>query len=232
MQHSEADPRHGPALPELVPGVQLLETGASNGIEALHSLVIDAVLMRDGPAFWVDAGRHAVTSNLRALSPSDRVLDRIEIARGFTAYQHTALLRAVRYRLDERSPSVVVIPAVDAHYRGDDLQGSAGQEMLLAALADIARLAREVEVPVLLTRHIADDFSQPVTELAGRSIEYRETAFGPQFVGDDWETQIYPLDDGYVQTTLAFWERVLAERAVMHDVSDSPTTEVMARGAH
>jgi len=232
MQFTDADGRPAPALPDLDPGVQLLETGANGGIEALHSLVIDAVLMREGPALWVDAGRHAVTSNLRTLAPSDRVLDRIEIARGFTAYQHTALLRNVRYRLENRSPSVVVIPAVDAHYRGDDLQGVTGQEMLLAALADVARLAREADVPVLLTRQRADEFAEPVAALAERTIEYHDTAFGPRFVGEDWETQVYPLGDGYVQTTLAFWETVLAERAAMHGASETPATEVAIGGAH
>jgi len=232
MQLTDTDDRPAPALPELDPGVELLETGASSGLEALHSLAIDAVLMRDGPALWVDAGRHAVTSTLRSLAPSDRVLDRIEIARGFTAYQHTALLRTVRYRIDNASPSVVVIPAVDAHYRGDDLQGVTGQEMLLGALADIARLAREADVPVLLTRQRANDFSEPVAALAERSIEYHETAFGPRFVGEDWETQVYPLGDGYVQTTLAFWEHVLAERAAMHGIAETPSTEVVAGGAH
>ena len=232
MQLTDTDDRPAPALPELDPGVQLLETGASSGLEALHSLVIDAVLTRDGPALWVDAGRHAVTSNLRTLAPSDRVLDRIEIARGFTAYQHTALLRTVRYRIDEISPSVVVIPAVDAHYRGDDLQGVTGQEMLLAALADIARLAREADVPVLLTRQRTDEFSEPIATLAECTIEYHETPFGPRFVGADWETQVYPLGDGYVQTTLAFWETVLVERAAMHGAAEAPPREVTVGGAH
>jgi len=232
MQLTDTDCRPAPALPDLGPGVQLLELGSSNGIEALHSLVIDAVLMRDGPALWVDAGRHAVTSSLRALAPSDRVLDRIEIARGFTANQHTALLRTVRYRIDTASPSVVVMPAVDAHYRGDDLQGVTAQEMFLAALADVARLARKADVPVLLTRQRADEFAEPVAALAERTIEYQDTAFGPRFVGENWETQVYPLGDGYVQTTLAFWETVLAERAAMHGASETPATEVVAGGAH
>jgi len=41
-----------------------------------------------GPAFWVDANGHATTTTLSQIAPSRRLLDRIHVARGFTAYQH------------------------------------------------------------------------------------------------------------------------------------------------
>jgi len=50
--------------------------------------VLDHLLLHDGPAFWVDANGHATTATLAQISPSQRLLDRIHVARGFTAYQH------------------------------------------------------------------------------------------------------------------------------------------------
>ena len=50
--------------------------------------MLDHLLLHDGPAFWVDANGHATTTVLAQIAPSRRLLDRIHIARGFTAYQH------------------------------------------------------------------------------------------------------------------------------------------------
>ncbi len=37
---------------------------------------------------------------------------------------------------------------------------------------------------------------------------------GPRFVGNEFETLVYPVDDGaYYQTTFAYWRQLLATRA-------------------
>jgi hypothetical protein len=37
---------------------------------------------------------------------------------------------------------------------------------------------------------------------------------GPRFVGDDFETLVYPVDGGtYYQTTFAYWQQLLVARA-------------------
>lgn len=37
---------------------------------------------------------------------------------------------------------------------------------------------------------------------------------GPRLVGDEFETLVYPVDDGaYYQTTFAYWRQLLATRA-------------------
>ena len=37
---------------------------------------------------------------------------------------------------------------------------------------------------------------------------------GPRFVGDEFETLVYPVGDGsYYQTTFAYWREILATRA-------------------
>jgi len=49
---------------------------------------LDHLLLHDGPAFWVDANGHATTTTLAQIAPSQRLLNRIHVTRGFTAYQH------------------------------------------------------------------------------------------------------------------------------------------------
>jgi hypothetical protein len=206
-----------PDLPSLESGLTLLETPDSHGIQALQTLVIDHVLLNDGPAYWVDSGHHAVTSNLRELAPADRVLDRINVARGFTPYQHTSLIRRLRTGL-QGSPSLLVVPAVDFHYRSDDLRGVDGEEMLTRGLAEIARISRDHDIPVLLTRERADEFTEPVASLVEHTLEYQSTKYGPRFVQDDGdiETLTYDLGDGWLQTTLAYWAQLLEDRELLY----------------
>lgn len=204
-----------PELPRLDSGVTLLETPDSHGIEAIQTLAIDHVLLNDGPGFWVDSGHHAVTTSLRDLAPSDRILDRINVARGFTPYQHTSLIRRLRTAL-ETTPSLLVVPAVDHQYRSDDLRGFEGQKMLTRSLAEIASLTREHHIPVLVTREAADEFSDPVTALAEYTIEYHETSFGPRFDGDTIDTYAYDVDGPWVQTTWAFWHSILDARQPLY----------------
>jgi SOS-response transcriptional repressor LexA len=111
--------------------------------------------MSDGPAFWVDANGHATTTSMAQLSPSRRLLERIRVARGFTAYQHFGAIcnlplavnrhirasaavdsvtsgrerRRVRPDHDpERSPhtpALIVTPGLDALYRAGALHDEA-----------------------------------------------------------------------------------------------------------
>jgi hypothetical protein len=46
---------------------------------------------------------------------------------------------------------------------------------------------------------------------------------GPRVVGEDFETFVYPVDDGvYYQTTFAYWRQLFAARATQ--VGVEPTT--------
>jgi hypothetical protein len=63
---------------------------------------------------------------------------------------------------------------------------------------------------VILTRTRADDYTAPV-ERTATTIEVERTRFGPRFDCEDldFETLVYPVGDGLVQTTFAFWREVL-----------------------
>jgi hypothetical protein len=227
-------------LPSLDDGITLLDVEGGRGVPILQSLVLDHLLLHDGPAFWVDANGHATTTTLAQIAPSQRLLDRIQVARGFTAYQHYGaicdLSTAVNQSIQESTadtgmcgrkstgrdedsssytPSLIITPAVDAQYRGDDTHREADAATLQArTLARLATYADGYNVPVLVTRSTIDKFTAPVERVANHHLECKQTRLGPRFVGDEFETLVYPIDKGaYYQTTFSYWRQLLAARA-------------------
>ena len=225
-------------LPSLDDGITLLDVEGNRGVPILQSLVLDHLLLHDGPAFWVDANGHATTTTLARIAPSRRLLDRIHVARGFTAYQHygavcnlpTAVNQIIRNSTANDSgrprqpqnqdgsphtPSLIVAPAVDAQYRADDSLGERHTATLQArTLAKLQAYAEGYDIPVLLTRSERDEFTAPINMAANHHLECDHTRMGPRIRGEDFETLVYPVDDGaYYQTTFAYWRQLLAARA-------------------
>ena len=230
MDQQSADRLEIPELPSVESGITLVDTGEANQLIPIHTLTVDRVCLDAGEAVWVDSGRHAVTETLVDLAPSRRVLDRVRIARGFTPYQHTSLLQELADAIDD-STSLVVVPAVDYHYR-DDVQGRDGQSLLAYGLAQLARVALEYDLPVLVTRHRDDEFSAPVEAAADSTITYRQTPIGARFVGEEFETLTYDCGDGYVQTTWAFWREVLSARKPLYPAAALAEQGVTVHGAN
>lgn len=225
-------------FPSVDEGVTLLDIEGDRGVPVVQSLVLDHLLLADGPAFWVDTNGYATTTSLARLAPSNRLLDRIRVARGFTAYQHFGLIddlsRAVNQCLratattsdggrssagrghqSTTGPSMIVAPAVDARYRDDDtLRGETASTLLARGLARLRAYADGYDVPVLVTRSESDGFTEPIEQAADHYITCERTRFGPRFISEDFETLVYLVDDGsYYQTTFAYWRHVLATRA-------------------
>ena len=218
-----------PHLPSLDPGVTLLEVD-DRATGALHSLVLDHLLVDDGAAVWVDARDNGTTRPLARIAPNLRLLERVSIARAFTPWQHQALLRDLRESLADET-SLVVAPAFDWFYRSDDLSETEGERLCAAASSLVATVAERERVPVVLTRTAGTPFAAELLDVVDDVVRCEVTAFGPRFAGDDFETLVYPHDDGTLQTTLSYWQQVLATR---HPATASGTTptEVSVRGAY
>jgi len=236
-------------LPSLGDGITLLDVEGGRGVPILQSLVLDHLLLHDGPAFWIDANGHATTTTLAQIAPSQRLLNRIHVARGFTAYQHygavcdlrTAVNKSIQMSTTDaraagrgepsrdedtspHTPALIVAPAVDAQYRADDTLGETHAKTLQArALARLATYAEGYDIPVLVTRNERNEFTESIATVADHHLECEQTRMGPRVVGEDFETLVYPVDDGaYYQTTFAYWRQLLAARATQ--VGVEPTT--------
>lgn len=131
-----------PELPYLEPQITLLE--ADVPITPLHSLVVDHVLIDGGDGYWVDSHGHARTATLTDVSPSDRILDRIEVARGFTPQQHHELVATLSERRID--PSIIIAPAIDGQCRDDSLRSGEATDLLLRTLVRLARFAEPEEM--------------------------------------------------------------------------------------
>jgi hypothetical protein len=228
---SETDPPSIPELPTLETGIHLLETDG-RPIGPLHALVVDHVSLNRGPAYWVDTHGHATTQPLARLSSSRRVLDQINVARGFTPWQHYSLVQTLIERIDEET-SLLILPALDGMYRNDALRNEEATKMLVRVLADLAALVREHDLPILVTRSREDEFSEPISAASTETIRCEQTQMGPRFVADSFETLVYPLGNGQLQTTLAFWAEILNARQPIYDVAPIglQTPEVPANGS-
>ncbi|MFC7203324.1 hypothetical protein ACFQJC_07335 [Haloferax namakaokahaiae] len=202
--------RNRPELPSLGSGITLLEQ-STRTMGALHSLVLDQVLLGAGRALWIDTHGNGCTEPLVELVPSMRVLDRIRIARSFTPWQHCSLLRDLGEAITPEI-GLVVVPEFDRPYRDDDLARGEAERLFEHGVELVARVAEAFDISVLCSRSQRDSLSAPLESVADETLACESTQFGPRFTGDEFETLVYPLGDGWIQTTLAFWKRVLLER--------------------
>lgn len=204
---TDTDPPTAPELPTLDPGLTLLNASAPS---ALYSLVVDHVLCSGGSARWVDARNRAVTGNVAALAPDDRVLERIQVARAFTAHQHSGLVASLESVVDS-DVALIVAPCIEWFYADSDRSGSEAAWLLEDALERLRAISTAQDLPVVMTRHTSTGLGSLIEEHADATLACTSTPFGPRFSGPDFETLVYP-EHGGVQTTLAFWRRVLAAR--------------------
>lgn len=216
-----------PEFPSLDTGVTLLTT-EERATGPLQSLVLDHVLVQDTRALWVDARNNAATQSLATVAPSRRVLERIRVARAFTAFQHYAIVEDLPAHLTD-GVSLLVLPAVEWFYATDDLWRGEGEAMLRAALSEVADVATAADCPVLVTCAGDSELVPVVHGCADRELSCTMTRFGPRFSGADFETLVFECPTG-VQTTLAFWRRVLAARH--RPAPAASRTEVSVRGPH
>lgn len=217
-----------PTLPSLEPGLTLLASD-DRATGPLQSLVLDHVMLSEGEARWVDANGNASTTALATIAPSRRTLSRIHVARAFTAFQHHSIVETLADSITPET-SLVVAPDVAWFYEGDDLVDGEDEAMLEHALGRLQDVASDHDLPVLLSWREGSSLSHCVTGAADRTLEYVQTDFGPRFVGEDFETLVFECPGGGVQTTLAFWRRVLEQRhAAAHPATPR---EVATHGSH
>jgi hypothetical protein len=218
-----------PELSTLDSGITLLETD-ERATGALQSLVLDQLLLAGGSAVWMDAHGHGTTEPLTRIAPSMRVLDRIRIARAFTPWQHQSLCQDLAPELTDDT-AVVVLSKFDWFYRSEDLSRGDGERMLSAGVDLIGEIADTYDTPVLVTQHTADSLTALIRECEDDVIRCEQTPYGPRFTGGEYETLVYPLENGMAQTTLAFWKRVLTTHHPAVAGAESPTG-VSAHGSY
>ncbi|WP_254523758.1 hypothetical protein [Natrinema caseinilyticum] len=90
----------------------------------------------------------------------------------------------------------------------DDLDDES-ERMVVSALARLAVATRQYECPVLISKVRDGVFTAPIDTLVDERIQCLETDQGVRFIGGEFEPLVYPVGNGIVQTTLAFWKQIL-----------------------
>lgn len=214
-------------FPSLDHGVTLLSAD-DRATGALQSLVLDHLLLNDGDAYWVDSRNNATTTTLAKIAPSRRILDRIQVARAFTPFQHYSIVADLPGEITD-STSMIVLPAVEWFYSGDELHRGEGAAMLEGVLDTVSTIAAQRGIPVVISRHSTDRSDDIIDDAVDTEIECTFTQFGPRFSGSEFETLLFDCGTG-VQTTLAFWQRVL--RARQSQLVGDASPEVTPIGSH
>ncbi|UTF53301.1 hypothetical protein [Natronosalvus rutilus] len=159
-----------------------------------------------GRAYWIDAGNVASTHALYECAPgSGRALERLRIARAFTAYQHHSLVQAVVRRADADTP-LVVAPNVASLYQDGDLREWERTDLLASTLAVLGELGRGLECPVVITSgpDVPGATVERLEAAADSVVECTRTREGLRFEGAGFETMGYWHGPVW-QTTIPYW---------------------------
>jgi len=227
-------------LPQLDDGITLLDVEGPRRPDPHSRSCSTTSSCTTGPPFGSTQTGTRRRPRLPRSPSSQRLLGRIHVARGFTAYQHygavcdlpTAVNKSIRTSTadsgaagrgepgrDEdtspHTPALIVAPAVDAQYRADDTLGETHAETLQArTLARLATYADGYDIPVLVTRNERNEFTEPVATVADHHLECERPEWAHGSSARTSRLLVYPVDDGaYYQTTFAYWRQLLAARA-------------------
>lgn len=114
-------------------------------------------LKGEGKVIWVDGGNVIDPLLLLRLLRSGRqsprgALDRIILARAFTAYQMSAIIEGrLRDRTVEESPSLVIVSSLGELFQDPDVDRRESRELLSRALDVLQDISRSEESPVLVS---------------------------------------------------------------------------------
>jgi hypothetical protein len=189
-------------LPSLEAGVTHLDSPGPRST-ALHRLVVDELVGRDGLVYWLDARNVAASYALYELAPHRRALDGVRVARAFTAYQHHTLARQLVRAVDGRT-AMLVAPNVASLYRDDDVPAYERDELYAAAVTLLAEVGTTHDIPVLVTTDASGVALPPAVADDATHLSCERTRMGLRYAGADVETQVY-VKDGFWQTTIPYW---------------------------
>lgn len=175
---------------ELASGVTHV-TNVAPRDSALHRLTLAYLRENPGRVFWIDARDTAATYTFYSLSPSDRSLASIRIARAWTAYQHHTLVRQLVDIVTPRT-QLIVLPNVYSLYTDDDLSETAAEQLARSSLTTVAALTTTHDIPAVITTPTVD--SSPIDQFVDHVLR--------------WEPPV-TIDAACWQTTIPYWtERI------------------------
>ncbi|MEF8900786.1 MAG: hypothetical protein V5A25_06160 [Halovenus sp.] len=181
----------------------------------------------NGPVYWIDARNTASTYALSRMAPTDGVLDRIRIARAFTAYQHFTLVERVINQVTPQT-GFIVAPNLPSLYCDGDVPGHEANDMIEAAYKALATLGDSLGLPILVST-VTDRFDDLISTHATRTVECIETGLGYRFEGETVQTHGYWYG-GCWQTTIPYWVDLFGAGAASPATGDGRAPALAVEG--
>ena len=171
--------------PKIVNGWNFVETDTAIAFPALIKYLADT----HGKILWIDSSNQA---NTHYFESRPELLDKIYIARAFTALQHQQLCKNIgEYDL-------IVAPEIDKLYEENSLYRTEAIELF-------ENMLEGLKGKILYSTSAEIGFR--AEKKADNRVKVEETSQGLKFSQKDRQTQVYSDTKG-VQTTVPFYEEV------------------------
>ncbi len=155
---------------ELENGVNLIVHKGEND-SVLHQITAQKTSKHGYKALWIDTENHGSSYQLAAAGNTD-ILEKVEIARAFTTYQHYTLVQRIEDYI-ENDTELVLLPSIDGLYETGQLSEEESRELLKQSLNHLNKLGKnkDLEIAVTLSRAGKGEFHGLVEQKAVRSVD-------------------------------------------------------------
>lgn len=209
------------ALPRIDQGLtQVLYTGD----KPVFQLLVASELEKGGRCLWIDSENHSSTYKL-AEAGGRQKLERVDIGRSFTPFQHHQLCQRIEKYIDN-STEIIALPAVNATYEDGQIGKEEAEELLKDSLREVRKVAvdRGLKVVISNSSKVEGRLEYLTGVFSDRNLSVKETVHGIKFRSGDFRTMAYP-GSGSIQTTIPLWGEAGGDKAGKNKLDLQATSE-------
>lgn len=155
---------------ELENGVNLI-VHKGDKYSVLHKITAQITGKHGYNALWIDTENHGSSYQLAAAGDQE-ILEKVEIARAFTTYQHYTLVQRIDDYINTDT-ELVLLPSIDGLYETGQLGEEESQELLKQSLNHLKKLAenKDLEIAVTVSKAGKGEYHELVREKSVKKIE-------------------------------------------------------------
>lgn len=158
-------------------------------------------------AIWIDSGNEASTYALSSAG-SPELLERVQIGRAFTAFQHYHIVNRIEEFLEPET-GYIILPNIDQQYKTGNISENEMKDLFLDLLYKIESIKSErPEIKILysLFDESPHEINSELRQVTDNSIEIKKNSQGLKS-NSKGKDRLYYKKQGCIQTTISFWKR-------------------------
>lgn len=204
-KRSNSTAKRTQSVPEPEVGVNRIQM---NGDVPIFQLILGQHISNtDEKAIWVDSGNEASTYALSSAG-NPELLDRVEIGRAFTAFQHYHIVNRIEQFLDSKT-KYLILPNIDQQYKTGNISEKEMKD-LFSTLVDKIEAIRDERPEIKILYSLFDtrphEINTVLEGLTENKIEIKKNSQGLR-INSNSNRQLVYNNKGFVQTTISFWKR-------------------------